>query len=119
MPLEIFGDGCQKRDFTYIDDIARGTIKALKPLGYEIINLGNNHPYELAKVIKLIEKFVGKKAQFEYKDFHKADMQATWADINKARELFGWEPQVNLEEGIKRTVEWTKNNWEWVQKIKV
>jgi len=119
VPLEIFGDGCQKRDFTYIDDIARGTIKALKPLGYEIINLGNNHPYELAKVIKLIEKFVGKKAQFEYKDFHKADMQATWADINKARELFGWEPQVNLEEGIKRTVEWTKNNWEWVQKIKV
>lgn len=119
VPLEIFGDGCQKRDFTYIDDIARGTIKALKPLGYKIINLGNNHPCELAKVIKLIEKYIGKKAQFEYKEFQKADMKTTWADINKAQELFGWKPKVSLEEGIKRTVEWTKDNWDWVQKIKV
>jgi len=119
VPLEIFGDGCQKRDFTYIDDIARGTIKALKPLGYEIINLGNNHPYKLAKVIKLIEKFVGKKAQFEYKEFQRADMKTTWADIDRAKELINWRPQVSLEEGIKRTIEWTKNNWEWVQKIKV
>ncbi len=119
VPLVIFGDGQQERDFTYVDDIARGTINALKPLRYEIINLGNNHPYKLLEIIKLIEKYVGKKAEFRYKEIHKADMKATWADINKARELFGWEPQVNLEEGIKRTVEWTKNNWEWVQKIKV
>jgi nucleoside-diphosphate-sugar epimerase len=84
-----------------------------------MINLGNNHPYKLLEIIKLIEKYVGKKAEFRYKEIHKADMKATWADINKARELFGWEPQVNLEEGIKRTVEWTKNNWEWVQKIKI
>ena len=119
VPLVIFGDGQQERDFTYVDDIARGTINALKPLRYEMINLGNNHPYKLLEIIKLIEKYVGKKAEFRYKEIHKADMKATWADINKARELFGWEPQVNLEEGIKRTVEWTKNNWEWVQKIKV
>ncbi len=46
-------------------------------------------------------------------------MQATWADIDKARGLLDWRPQVSLEEGIKRTVEWTKNNWEWVQKIKI
>jgi len=118
-PLEVFGDGNQKRDFTYIDDIARGTIRALKPLGYEIINLGNNHPYELSQAIKLIEKYVGKKAQFEYKEFHKADMKTTWADIDKAQELLNWQPQVSLEEGIKRTVEWTKNNWDWVQKIKI
>jgi nucleoside-diphosphate-sugar epimerase len=119
VPLEIFGDGCQKRDFTYVDDIARGTIRALKPLGYEIINLGNNHPYKLSEVIKLMEKYIGEEARFKYKEFHKADMKTTWADINKARELFGWEPQVNLEEGIKRTVEWTGNNWEWIQSIKV
>lgn len=119
VPLEIFGDGCQKRDFTYIDDIARGTIRALKPLGYEIINLGNNHPYKLSEAINLMEKYIGEEARFKYKEFHKADIKTTWADINKARELFGWEPQVNLEEGIKRTVEWTKNNWELVQKIKI
>lgn len=119
VPLEIFGDGNQKRDFTYVDDIARGTIRALKSLGYEIINLGNNHPYKLSEVIEVMEKIVGKKAHFNHKEFHKADMQATWADIDKARGLLEWWPQVSLEEGIKRTVEWTKNNWEWIRKIKV
>jgi len=117
--LEIFGDGSQIRDFTYIDDIARGTIMALKPLGYEIINLGNNHPEKLSTAIELIEKYIGRKANFEYKDFHKADVKATCADIGKAKELLNWQPEVNLEEGIKRTVEWTRDNWEWVQKIKI
>ena len=119
LPLEIFGDGQQERDFTYIDDIARGTIRALKPLGYEIINLGNNHPYKLLEIISLIEKYVGKKAELRYKEFHKADMQATWAEISKAQELLNWQPQVSLEEGIKRTVEWTKDNWEWIRKLKM
>ena len=119
IPLEIYGDGNQERDFTYVDDIAKGTIKALKPLGYEIINLGNNHPYKLSKAIKLIEKYTGKKANFEYKEFHKADIKATWADINKAEKLLNWQPQINLEEGIKLTVEWTKKNWEWIVKVKL
>jgi nucleoside-diphosphate-sugar epimerase len=118
-PLEIFGDGSQERDFTYIDDIARGTVKALKPLGYEIINLGSNHPHKLSEAIELIEKYTGKKAQFKYKEFHKADMKATWADIEKAKNLLDWQPQVSLEEGIKRTVEWTKDNWEWIKNIKL
>ena len=116
-PLEIFGDGSQERDFTYIDDIARGTIKALKPLGYEIINLGNNHPDKLSTAIQLIEKCVGKKARFKYKEFHKADMKITWADISKAQKLLNWQPKVSLEEGIKKTLAWTKDNWEWVQNI--
>jgi len=118
IPLEIYGDGQQERDFTYVDDIARGTISALKPLGYEIINLGNNHPYKLSDAIKLMEKYIGEKAHFKYKEFHKADMRATWADIDKAQELINWQPQVSLEEGIKRTVNWTKNNWEWICKLK-
>jgi len=119
VPLEIFGDGQQERDFTYIDDIARGTIKALKPLGFEIINLGNNHPFKLLEIIKLIEKYVGEKAELKYKELHKADMKATWADIDKAQELINWQPQFNLKEGIKRTVDWTTNNWEWVRKTKM
>ena len=119
VPLEIFGDGNQKRDFTYIDDIARGTIKALIPLGYEIINLGNNHPHTLSEVIQVMGKYVGKKVPSNYKEFHQADMQATWADISKAKELLNWHPQFSLEEGIKRTVDWTINNLEWIQKIKI
>jgi len=106
VPLEIFGD-------------ARGTIKALKPLGFEIINLGNNHPFKLLEIIKLIEKYVGEKAELKYKELHKADMKATWADIDKAQELINWQPQFNLKEGIKRTVDWTTNNWEWVRKTKM
>ena len=118
-PLEVFGDGSQERDFTYVDDIARGTIKALKPLRYEIINLGNNCPHGLSVAINLIEKYTGKKAKFEYKEFHKADMKATWADIYKAKKLLGWQPRVSLEKGIKETVEWTKDNWSWVKDIKL
>jgi nucleoside-diphosphate-sugar epimerase len=118
VPLVIFGDGQQERDFTYVDDIARGTISALKPLRYEIINLGNNHPYKLSEIIRLIEKYVGKKAEFRYKELHKADMKVTWADVKKAEKYLNWQPQVSLGEGIKRTVEWTKNNWDWIRKIK-
>lgn len=117
IPLEIFGDGSQERDFTYIDDIARGTVKAIKPLGYEIINLGNNHPDKLSTAIKLIEKYTGKKAKYKFNEFHKADIKATWADISKAKRLINWQPQVDLEEGIKRTVIWTKKNWKWLVDI--
>jgi len=118
-PIEVFGDGGQSRDFTYVDDIAEGTIRALKPLGYEIINLGGNNPYKLIEVIRLIEKYTGKEAKIVFKDFHKADLKATWADITKAKKLLGWEPKINLEEGIKRTVEWFKENWDWVKDIKL
>lgn len=106
-PLELFGDGAQSRDFTYVDDIARGTIKALKPLGYEIINLGGgNNPITLNTVIGMIEKKLGKKAIIENKEFHIADIKETWANISKADRLLGWKPEVSFEEGIKRSVEW-------------
>jgi len=119
LPLEIFGDGSQQRDFTYVDDIAMGTIKALRPLSYEIINLGGNKPYRLNGYIRLMEKYTGRKAKCNYKEFQKADMKATWADIEKAKNLLDWQPQISLEEGIRRTVDWTKDNWEWVKKIKI
>ncbi|GAB4183030.1 MAG: NAD-dependent epimerase [Calditrichia bacterium] len=115
--LTVFGDGTQSRDFTYVEDIARGTIKAMKPLGFEIINLGNDDPHELNEMISLIEQNLGKKALIEYKPFHKADIKATWADIDKARKLLEWEPQVSLEMGIKQLVDWFKANKELVQEI--
>jgi UDP-glucuronate 4-epimerase len=118
-PLTIYGDGSQERDFTYVDDIAEGTIKALKPVGYEIINLGNNQPFKLSEMIHLIEKYTNKEAKYQYENFHKADMKSTWADISKANELLNWQPKINLEEGIKRTVKWTRDNWDWVKNIKV
>ncbi len=118
-PIELFGDGSQSRDFTYIDDVAEGTVRALRPVGYEIINLGGDNPHKLMEALELIEGMLGKKARIEFKDFHKADMKATWADISKARELLNWEPKVSLEEGIRRTVEWFKENWDWLKEVKL
>lgn len=106
-PIELFGDGTQARDFTFVDDIARGTIAALKPLGYEVINLGGgNNPIDLLTVIGMIEKFLGKKAKIANKEFHIADIKKTWADITKANNLLGWKPQVSLEDGIRQCCEW-------------
>lgn len=119
-PLIVFGDGMQERDFTYIDDIALGTIKALEtPTGYEIINLGDNSPHSLGRMIELIEKELGKKSKKEFEPFHKADMMATCADIDKAKNILGWTPSVSLEEGIKKTVKWHLDNRDWLQNIKL
>lgn len=105
--LPVFGDGTQARDFTYVDDVAAGTILAAKPLGYEIINLGGgNNPYTLHQMISLMEKCSGKKAKLKLSDKIAADMDVTWADISKAKRLLGWEPKVGFEEGIKKLMDW-------------
>ncbi len=116
-PLRLFGDGSQSRDFTYVDDIARGTILGLKPLGYEVINLGNDHPYTVRKLIALIEEAVGKQAHIVYEPRHPADVETTWADIEKARNVLGWEPTMPLPEGIRRTVAWYQAERAWASQI--
>ncbi len=117
--ISVYGNGNQKRDFTYIDDIAEGTIEALKPLNYEIINLGSNHPVKLNYVISLIENALGKRARIKYLPRHPADVLATWAEITKAKELLSWQPEITIEEGIKRTAEWLLDNWQWIKKVEV
>jgi nucleoside-diphosphate-sugar epimerase len=110
-PLQILGDGSQARDFTYIDDIAGGTVAALRPLGLEIVNLGGGrNPVTLADVVTRLETLLGRKAVMERQPFHPADLHATWADIEKARRLLDWQPRVSLDEGLRRTVEWYQAN---------
>jgi nucleoside-diphosphate-sugar epimerase len=117
-PIELLGDGTQARDFTYVDDIARGTIAALRPLGYEIINLGGgNNPVPLTTVIAQLEHLLGKPAVVDCRPFHAADVKATWADIAKAGRLLGWRPEVDLDEGLRRTVAWYRENRAWVREI--
>ncbi len=117
--VKVFGDGRQSRDFTYIEDIAEGTVKALSLRGYNIINLGNNSPRILIDVIKMIESALRKKADIEYLDFHKADLRDTWADIQRAGKLLNWKPKTPIEEGIGQTVEWYKRNREWLKNIQL
>ena len=118
-PIKLFGDGSQARDFTYVDDIAEGTILAMeKEVGYEIINLGGGrNPISLKTIIEKLESLLGKKAKIEYKPFNKADMKETWADIEKAEKLLGWKPKIDIDEGLKRTVEWYLENKDWVKDI--
>jgi UDP-glucuronate 4-epimerase len=117
--LILYGDGSQSRDFTFVSDIANGTIRALQPVGYEIVNLGNSRPHELTEAISLIEHFLGKKARTKRLDFQKTDMLATWANIAKARDLFNWQPEVSLEEGLKKTVEWYIQNKGWAKDLQI
>lgn len=119
-PLELFGDGSQSRDFTFVDDIARGTILATKPLGYEIINLGGGRrPITLNLVIGLIEKALGQKAQIVNKPFHVADIKESWADIAKAKRLLDWEPRVTNEQGLDRVLEWYQANRSWLKDVQL
>lgn len=117
-PIQLYGDGKQSRDFTYVDDIAAGTIKAGKHLGYEIINLGGGkRPVTLLEVINFIEKSLKKKAQINFHPPQKADLSETQANIDKARSLLGWEPKVDLEEGLSRSIEWYLTNRELATSI--
>lgn len=119
-PIELFGDGLQARDFTYVDDIASGTILALKPVGYEIINLGGGiTPVTILDVIGQLEQLLGKKAIINRREFHKADMLTTAADISKAKRLLAWEPKVDLELGLRRCVEWYRDNLPWSKNIEL
>jgi len=117
-PVIIYGNGKQSRDFTYVDDIARGTIMALKPLGFEIINLGSDKPYKLVDFLHIIEKKLNKKAKVVHQPFHPADMKATWADISKARKILGWRPKTKIEKGIENSITWFKDNRTWAAKVR-
>jgi nucleoside-diphosphate-sugar epimerase len=119
-PITLYGDGSQARDFTYVDDIARGTVAALRPLGYEIINLGGGRtPLTISAVIALIEEYLGRKAAIDCKPPSAADMTETWADIAKAGRLLGWRPEVAAADGFRRTVEWYLENRSWLREIRV
>jgi UDP-glucuronate 4-epimerase len=119
MPVHLNGDGEQSRGFTYVDDIARGTIAALKPLGYEIINLGGHELMTINNLIKFLEARIGKKAEIIQHPPHPADMLTSQADVNKAKQILGWEPRISLEEGINHTVDWYLRERYWAKEIKI
>jgi nucleoside-diphosphate-sugar epimerase len=116
-PITVFGDGSQSRDFTYVDDIARGTIAALRAVGCEAFNLGSDQPLKLMELIRLAEELTGRKAKIDYRPGHPADVPATWADISKARRVLSWEPRTDFRTGMKNLAAWYEENRAWAGKI--
>lgn len=118
-PIVLYGDGSQSRDFTFVDDIAMGTIEATrKEVGYEIINLGGGkNPIAINLLISKIENLINKKAEINQKPFHSADVDSTWADISKASQLLNWKPTISLDKGLAKTVEWYLENRSWLKHI--
>jgi nucleoside-diphosphate-sugar epimerase len=113
-PVRVNGDGEQSRGYTYIDDIAHGTVAALRPLGFEVVNLGGHEIITINELIRMMEARLGRKADVRYGPAHPADVAANWANVEKAGRLLGWEPRVGLSEGVARLVEWYQAEREWV-----
>ncbi|MDQ3803446.1 MAG: GDP-mannose 4,6-dehydratase [Acidobacteriota bacterium] len=109
-PIPVFGDGTTRRDYTYVDDIIAGVRAAMdyEASRYEIINLGESRTVELRELIALLERELGRAAVVEHRPTQPGDVPQTFADISKARLLLAYDPQVPIEEGLRRFVEWFK-----------
>jgi len=117
MPVHLNGDGEQSRGFTYVADIAEGTISALRLVGYEVFNLGGHEVITINDLIQILERALGKKARVQHHPRHPADMLTSQADVSKAKKQLGWEPRISLEEGIQRMVDWYLHEREWAKDI--
>ena len=111
-PIPVFGDGTTRRDYTFIDDIIAGVRAAIDYSGseYEVINLGESRTVELRELISLLEKELGAVAKIDRQLLQPGDVPQTFADVNKARRLLGYNPQTQIEEGIHQFVEWIREH---------
>ena len=111
-PIPVFGDGTTRRDYTYVDDIIDGVVAAInyKKTNYEVINLGESRTVELNELISLLEAELDMHATIDRQPPQPGDVPQTFADISKARALLGYDPKTQIEQGLKRFVEWFRRN---------
>lgn len=118
IPLTIYGNGEMARDYTYVTDTVSGIVSAVdKKLDYEIVNLGNSSPVKLNDLVKMIEEALDKKIEVEHLDKPSTEVEITYADISKAKKLLGYEPKINITEGIRRQVEILMMMPEWYRDL--
>ncbi|HEX8494141.1 MAG TPA: GDP-mannose 4,6-dehydratase [Pyrinomonadaceae bacterium] len=113
-PIPVFGDGRSRRDYTYIEDIIAGVRATIDYSGseYEVFNLGESRTVELNELISLLEKNLNRRAVINRQPMQPGDVPQTFADVSKAKRLLGYNPQTQIEEGIKRFVEWFRQEKE-------
>ena len=116
--IQLNGDGNQSRDFTHVSDISRAIIKSLSlSNGFQTINLGSDRPVKINSIISIIENILNKKAKIKNQPFHPTDIKKTWANIEKAKELLDWKPEISTNEGIESVINWYLDNEKIASKI--
>jgi UDP-glucuronate 4-epimerase len=112
--ITMYGNGSTSRDYTFVDDVVQGVMAAMsyEKTNFEIINLGNNYSVTLKELIALIEEVTGKKSIIEQFDEQPGDVSKTFADISKAKQLLGYNPQTILKDGLKKFYDWFLQNEE-------
>ncbi len=109
MPVPVFGDGTSMRDFTYVDDIVDGVVRAIdRCAGYHIYNLGESQPVTVLQLIQILEELLGRRATIERRPPQPGDVERTYADVSLAQQELGFMPRTDLREGLKRFVEWLR-----------
>ncbi|MEW6092458.1 MAG: NAD-dependent epimerase/dehydratase family protein, partial [Chloroflexota bacterium] len=116
-PVQLYGNGEQSRGFTYVDDIAHGTIAALQVPGYEVFNLGGHEIITMNNLIAMLEELTGREARIKHLPPNPGELQTNQADVSKARQRLGWQPQVPLVEGVRRLVEWYNAERAWAKEV--
>ncbi len=107
LPIERYGDGTTRRDYTFIDDFVKGFVPAIeRPLGYDIFNLGNSQTVALNDAIAAISETAGMKPVIRQLPMQPGDVEVTYADITKAREKLGYNPSTSFKEGMRKFHDW-------------
>lgn len=111
-PIQVFGDGSTRRDYTYVDDIIQGVRAAIdyRDSMHEVFNLGESQTTELSRLIELLEENLGRKATIDRQPMQPGDVPITFADISKAKKLLGYDPQTKIEDGIPKFVDWFRGS---------
>ncbi|HXY68529.1 MAG TPA: UDP-glucuronic acid decarboxylase family protein [Gemmatimonadales bacterium] len=105
-PLTVYGDGAQTRSFTYVDDLIDGIVRLFDRGGSDPVNVGNPHEFTVRQLAEAVIRLTGSRAKIVREPLPVDDPKVRQPDITRARTELGWEPKVELEEGLQRTVEW-------------
>jgi len=111
-PVTMFGDGSMRRDFTHVDDIVKGTLAALEgaPRGFRAFNLGSGAPVDLRTLVRAIGEAAGAEPAVERAPVPLGDVDATFADVSRARDELGWQPRISLPAGLRSVLDWVRGN---------